>query len=169
MFAIYQVINRVNGKSYIGFTIKSPEQRWGRHRYLALCGSMTYFHCAIRKYGAPMFVLEKLEEGWDPKIGKNVREPYWISVLKPEYNHTAGGEGTLGYRHTDSWKQDKSNMMIGKQIALGAKYTRPVKEKYEISVRMRGNQNPKGIKRSEKWCKRQSIRMLGNQYGKKEM
>jgi len=94
MFTIYQITNRLNGKSYIGFTSQSLELRWKRHQYISTKGSNGHLHRAIRKYGVENFHLEIIEEGWEPKIGKNIREPYWISVLKPEYNMTPGGDGT---------------------------------------------------------------------------
>lgn len=101
MFAIYQIINRINKKSYIGFTSQyPPNKRWKNHVQRAHRGATTHLHCAIRKMGEESFEFCILEEGWDPRIGKDVREPYWISVLKPEYNHTSGGEGTLGFCRT---------------------------------------------------------------------
>jgi hypothetical protein len=35
----------------------------------------------------------------------NVEEPRLIEELKPEYNATLGGEGTLGYKHTENTKK----------------------------------------------------------------
>lgn len=94
MYTIYQVLNKLNGESYVGFTTENPpENRWTNHQRRAKNGSLTHFHCAIRKYTPPTFNWNILEEGQDAKIGLKVREPYWISLLKPEYNKTAGGEG----------------------------------------------------------------------------
>jgi group I intron endonuclease len=157
MFAIYRAINSVNGKSYVGFTSKSSEKRWKVHRYLSLRGSKQHIHCALRKYGAENFKLEVLEEGWNPEIGKNIREPYWISALKPEYNMTDGGEGvTQGTKHTEEQNTLKSKRM---KIVCS-------KEEWKLaaSIRMLGRQNRKGTKQSDKWKKEHSEFMIGKRY-----
>jgi len=137
MFAIYKITNQINGKSYIGFTSVSKEERWKKHQSDAYRGSDFFFHRALRKYGILSFRMETLEEGWDPKIGKEIREPYWISVLKPEYNMTKGGEGTFGHTHSDE-------------------------ECLKISTRMIGNTHSLGIKRDVAWKMNQALRMIGN-------
>jgi len=143
MFAIYEVTNLVNKKSYVGFTNQNPyTKRWMQHKAQAKCGSKFHIHCAIRKYGPENFTWKIIEEGWCPKIGKDIREPYWISVLKPEYNHTDGGEGQLGSKHA-----------LGNKYALGARYTRSELDRSAISHRMKGNKNGKGclgLKHSDK-------------------
>lgn len=110
MFLIYQVINQLNGKRYVGITTqKSLSTRRSSH----LCESLKrksqlHFHRAIRRYGVENFQWSVLEEGTDTKIGRDVREPYWISVLKPEYNMTCGGGGTSGWKPTAEWRRKKS-------------------------------------------------------------
>jgi len=134
MFTIYKISNNLNGKSYIGFTSQDPpRKRWMEHQYQAKCGSKFHIHCAIRKYGIENFQWSILEEGLDPEIGKNIREPHWISALKPKYNHTDGGEGYLGGKGTPNNK-----------FALGARYKRSEEDKLKISRRMKGNQNGLG-------------------------
>jgi group I intron endonuclease len=58
---------------------------------------------AIRKYGEENFSFEILLEG-EEKFLLNVEEPRLIKELKPEYNSTLGGEGILGYKHTEETK-----------------------------------------------------------------
>lgn len=115
MFVVYRITNTINGKSYIGFTSGSLLSRWRSHCYVARKGGGFYFHHAIRKYGIVNFKPEILEEGWDPKIGKDIREPYWISVLCPEYNMTAGGEGILGRTHSTETRERMSRSNLGKK------------------------------------------------------
>jgi group I intron endonuclease len=137
MFVIYQIMNNVNGKSYIGFTTKTLSQRWKQHLRAAKDkGSNRVLLSAIRKYGDKSFSFCILEEGWNSEIGKSVREPYWISVLTPEYNMTAGGEGVVGYRHTPNQNHRKS-------------------------IRMRGNKY-RSRPYSEEEKKKQSIRLMGH-------
>jgi hypothetical protein len=134
-------------------------------------GSQCYLYCAIRKYGAGNFKLGVLEEGLDPEIGKNIREPYWISALKPEYNHTKGGEGTVGLQHTPEWCRDhsdymkklsstlewrsqKSKQMEGKQFAKGYHHTDEFKTRHSIatSIQMKGNTYALGLEHPKRTC-----------------
>jgi len=178
MFAIYQVTNQVNGKSYIGFTTKKPEERWKRHCMSSNQDSETHFHRSIRKHGANNFKFEILEEGWDPKIGLDTREPYWISVLKPEYNMTHGGDGVLGYSHgrvtrkkmgdaqkkrfEDSSERDKLTVRsMGKHYALGCKHPHDMNTKSKISIGMRGKKNAQGAKHSAEMNQEKSVRQKG--------
>ena len=108
MFSIYQITNTLNGHSYIGFTEKTVDERWNSHKQNARNGIDYYFYRAIRKYGHVAFCVTILEGGWDPKIGKDIREPYWISVLKPEYNMTHGGDGIVGLKHSNETKEKLS-------------------------------------------------------------
>jgi group I intron endonuclease len=117
MYHIYQVTNNINGKVYVGFTTKSPSVRWKEHQEKAFRGDNNHFSNAIRKYGSGNFTPNAIEEGLDQNFGKNFREPYWISLLKPEYNMTKGGEGCLGYHHTENHKLHMSKVQQGHTIS----------------------------------------------------
>lgn len=135
MFTVYQVIHTSTGKSYIGFTSQNPpSKRWEEHQAKACLGSKHHFHRALRKYGTKEFAWSILEQGWDARIGLEIREPYWISVLKPEYNETAGGEGTLGLKHPPRSKEYRKAQRLAK---LGTKNPKN-------SVKMIGNKNRAG-------------------------
>ena len=84
---IYLITNKINNNSYIGKTTQTTDLRWYRHRKAAEYGSNTHLHKAIRKYGVDSFVIEFLSEGLDDE------EVQLISLMCPEYNMTAGGEG----------------------------------------------------------------------------
>jgi len=113
MFTVYQVVHIPTGKSYIGFTSQNPPiKRWEEHQAKARLGSKHHFHRALRKDGLGNFVWTILEQGWDARLGLNIREPYWISVLKPEYNETAGGEGTIGLKHPPRSKEYKQAQSV---------------------------------------------------------
>ena len=94
---IYLVTNKINGKQYVGQTVYSIEDRWGRHLSAARNQEdNNYFHNAIRKYGEKSFEVSLLEEVENlANLGK--REQYYINLynafLSEEYyNLTPGGE-----------------------------------------------------------------------------
>jgi len=90
---IYQITNQVNGKTYIGKTTKTLEERFRGHLYEASYERVnTYLYKAIRKYGESNFTA-KVIENQVPETELNDRERYWIKKLNPEYNLTEGGEG----------------------------------------------------------------------------
>lgn len=84
------ITNNVNGHRYIGKTNGSEVARFNRHCKLSEDGH-TKFYRAIRKYGKESFSVSVLEMPENKDL--NEREIHWISVLKPEYNMTRGGDG----------------------------------------------------------------------------
>lgn len=95
MAHIYKITNTINGKSYIGQTIKPISARWYFHIYDAMNKvDDLYFHRAIRKYGAENFIVEEIEECRQDEL--NSREMYWIKyfdTFNNGYNLTLGGGG----------------------------------------------------------------------------
>ena len=92
---IYKVTNKVNGKVYIGKTIKSIEKRWKEHLEKSKINK-TKFYNAINKYNVENFILEKIEECDDLIL--NEREQYWIryyNSYENGYNSTGGGDGGI--------------------------------------------------------------------------
>lgn len=97
---VYKITNTVNGKVYIGKTIKfSFQERWVRHCAAARRGSHFHFHNAIRKYGADAFLVEVL---YRAKTSEELSkmETFFIVLHqshKPEngYNMTLGGDGLV--------------------------------------------------------------------------
>lgn len=45
MYTVYEHINKINGKKYIGITSQNPERRWGNNRNGYK--SSPYFYSAI--------------------------------------------------------------------------------------------------------------------------
>ena len=91
---IYEAYCLPTGLSYIGQTTNLAK-RMTKHLNRASGGSDTYFHNAIRKYGADAFVWSFLVNGI-PLSQLNTQEVFWIrfrnTYLGPGYNMTAGGE-----------------------------------------------------------------------------
>lgn len=128
MYTIYKITNQTNKKFYVGFTSRPLQKRWREHLSLSRRGSRQHLHRAMRKNAPSVFDLCVLEEGKNLDFGKNFREPYWISVLEPEYNMTNGGDGLLGYKSSPSQKHKRSMLSMGEQNSFyGKKHTRETK------------------------------------------
>ena len=97
MAYIYQIINMINGKSYIGKTEYSIENRWKEHSraYKYEQNQSRALYRAMNKYGIENFNFEILEECEKSKLSE--REIYYISLYNTYsegYNETSGGAGT---------------------------------------------------------------------------
>ena len=97
MTGIYKILNRVNGKVYVGQSVNIIE-RWKQHGYKAFNqNELAYnsaIHAAFRKYGLENFELKVLEECLVSELDE--RERYWIQeldCLTPKgYNILVGGQ-----------------------------------------------------------------------------
>lgn len=131
MAFIYKITNTLNEKFYIGFTgKKNPKLRFNEHLSTARTKKKNNQPIirAIRKYGEENFSFDILLEG-DDKFLLNVEEPRLIKELKPEYNITLGGEGTLGYKHTEKTKNIIKKLHTGKKESIDHKKWRGEKIK----------------------------------------
>ena len=97
---IYKITNLINGKVYIGKTIKTLEERFKKHSWGDKNGN--HFHMpikmAIKKYGKENFEISLIEECDEELL--NEREIFWIAKYdsfrsKSGYNCSAGGDGFL--------------------------------------------------------------------------
>jgi group I intron endonuclease len=96
---IYLILNRVNGKVYIGkWARNSLLQRWKMHLYTSKTGGGCAIGAAIRKYGEDAFSVYLLSSWASSKNDLSEQEKYFIARYRshnPEYgyNLTMGGEG----------------------------------------------------------------------------
>jgi len=92
---IYKIINKIYGKTYVGQTRNSLEERLYSHLKSTRYGSKLPIHCTIRKYGKENFLIETIEKRDNFEL--NEKEKYWIKKLNtlcPEgYNIRNGGRG----------------------------------------------------------------------------
>lgn len=97
---IYKITNMVNGKIYIGQTIRNIDVRWKEH----LKASDKFpIHMALRKYGHHSFKIEEVERCSDSDLDQ--REIFWISFFDSSnkdvgYNLTLGGAGGKKHDYT---------------------------------------------------------------------
>ena len=114
---IYKVLNKINGKEYIGQTVGSLKIRKRKHISAALRNPGTiYFHKAIRKYGIDNFKWEILTE-CDTIEELNRLEIHYIKLYNTfnnGYNLTLGGNGSVGCIQSEVTKRKLSLMNKGK-------------------------------------------------------
>src|ERR1700676_4000498 len=124
---IYKIINITNGKSYIGQTVRSVEQRFKEHFHPS--SGCVFLHKAIKEFGKDNFIVTTLETiNGDSKteiIEKlDVLEIELINknnTLYPNgYNGCLGGGNSADYL----WKQGMSPESIAKRAE---KHKKPIK------------------------------------------
>jgi len=102
-YTIYMHTCLVTGKSYVGYTKKTMEQRWDGHAYCAFnsqrakTGRLHAFQFAIRKHGPDAWVhtvLENRIKTLDKACKAEVRWIAELETLVPNgYNEIPGGHG----------------------------------------------------------------------------
>lgn len=103
MGCVYKAMNIVNGKWYIGKTVRNLKYRSKAHLYYADTGGGYAFHNALRKYGSENFKWEVLFASEDNSKLLEVEAEFikQFRTLSPNgYNLTEGGRGSVGYHHT---------------------------------------------------------------------
>lgn len=141
MGCIYMYTNKINGKSYIGQTIRPLKVRHWQH----LSQHETYFDRALAKYGKENFTLEVLEDGIYDLDELNKKEEYYISkydTFHSGYNLNRGGNNKTYFSEEDRNKiislLQNTNLSL-KEIGEKTGYTI-----YTISEINTGKTFPKG-------------------------
>jgi group I intron endonuclease len=90
---IYKITNTINGKIYIGQTIRPVQSRFNRHINDAMNNIIdTHFARAIRKYGPQSFVIETIDIATtQEELTK--KESWWIRYYNSDI---------FGYNETDA-------------------------------------------------------------------
>lgn len=139
---IYKVTNLTNGKIYVGKTIQQLSRRKTDHINCARLKKYNMvFHKAIDKYGKENFVWEIIESVLLPEMLSEL-EKYYIKkyncMVPNGYNLTAGGEGLLGFKHSEESKEKNRLSHVGKNCGeknsfYGKKHTIKTREKMSRS------------------------------------
>lgn len=132
---IYKITNKINGKIYIGQTIRPIQQRFNRHMNDAINNVIdTHFSRAIRKYGKDNFYIECIDKA---KNQENLtqKEQYWIQ----KYNST---NPLIGYNETDAINKCGGNTYKSKT----KEELNVIKKKIRQSQLGSNNNNAKAVK-----------------------
>ena len=100
---IYKIINKIDGKIYIGQTRQKLEDRFKQHKKIK--GNCRYLNSAFKKYGIDNFIFEMvcvcLDEELDEFEIKYITE--FNSIVPTGYNLRKGGNG--GKQHEETIKK----------------------------------------------------------------
>jgi len=130
---IYKIKNKVNGKIYIGQTIRNLNKRIGFHLIAkSLVGN------ALRKYALQCFDVSVIDFA-DTKAMLDEKEKEYIRLYNCKapngYNLTDGGDGitgAIGIKHSEEWNRKISNSLMGHS------FSEKTKEKWRINKRCVG-------------------------------
>ena len=123
IYSIYKVTNLVNNKSYIGFDSNWPNRKKAHISCSFNKKSKEYnysLHQAIRKYGSNNFDWSVIYQSSEGNHCLTHMEPYFIHDCNSflgngqGYNTTLGGDGCLGYKHSDEIKLKISKKLKNK-------------------------------------------------------
>ena len=161
---IYKATNRINGKMYVGQTIKLLNIRMSEHICHALLKKDNmYFHKAIRKYGKKNFIWEVVAEC---NLLKELNKAEIEMVKKYNtfangYNLTEGGEGKLGSNHTEETKRKISESNKGKNHHRYGKDNPSFGKTRSEETKKKISEAHKGKKHTEETKKKMSIAKKG--------
>lgn len=91
---VYDVINLVNGKRYVGVTAQPGKMR--QYQHIAGSPHESWLTKAIRKYGKENFCFRILKE-CETIIDAFALEERLVALWRPEYNQRPGGGGGLPF------------------------------------------------------------------------
>lgn len=119
---IYKARNLINGKEYVGKTVKGFESRKEKHLSSLNTDKKKHYplYNDMRKYGIENFEWEVLEVCTTEKE-LDLKEKYWIEKLGTfypnGYNLTKGGKGQCGFKHSEQSKLkiSKNSYWLGKE------------------------------------------------------
>lgn len=118
MYIVYQHINKINGKRYVGITGRTPEERWGKDG--SNYKTSPHFFSAIQKYGWNNFKHEILftELTKEEACLKETELIKQYNTINREfgYNSTTGGEY---FELSEDAKLKKSKAMMGNKNGFG--------------------------------------------------
>jgi len=141
---VYKVTNIVNKKVYIGQTILGLNRRRRLHENSKVGW---YFNKALAKYGKNNFRWKVLEHCYS-KEEMDEMEFHYIKQYNSfgigGYNLTLGGDGVIGFSHSEEHKNRISNLYKGKKFSaetllkmsdshLGHKHSKESKQKISNS------------------------------------
>ncbi len=121
MIFLYKIVNKVNGKVYVGQTVNLQKRWWGHCKVIRCDKPLMAISCAIRKYGKKSFKVEKLGFCLSQRaanIAERALIKYWRSKGLT-YNRSDGGQdkGKGGWKHSEETKHRMVKSHIGLKLS----------------------------------------------------
>jgi group I intron endonuclease len=119
---IYEIVNLVNGKRYIGSAVSFPN-RWNEHKRSLKKGNhhSISLQRAWKKYGGSSFAFREIVRC--QRLDLIRIEQIYLDDLRPEYNVCKTAGSTLGYKHSNEFKAAASRRSKGNTYAKGFKHS----------------------------------------------
>lgn len=156
---VYKITCKVNGKAYIGITVKSVEHRWRQHINTAnrLKTSRPFLN-AVKKYGAENFSVSTVYEATSAKEAGMVERALIAehnTFIPNGYNITTGAEFLSGRRHSKATRKLISENQKGRKHTEDAKRKIAEASKNRVTsdeTRKKRSVARKGMKLNAEWC-----------------
>lgn len=132
---IYKITNILNGNIYIGQTINFRKRKQKHIQHLKKGTHYnSHLQASFNKYGESVFQFEIITNASSKKELNDLEKKYIKEIpSKKCYNFTSGGEGTLGYKHTEKTKKKISEAWNSPN------------SKMKLPPRLYGVENPKSV------------------------
>ena len=161
---LYKITNKINGKVYIGRTSKSVSKRWYTHCQKADRNPRQAITNAICKYGKDAFVIEEIGFCLSPKssiIAEKILIVYWRKKCC-SYNRSCGGDGAIGFKHSNATKRKMSRSQKGRVITWGNKISKALKgHSVSDDARRKISLSQRGRKRSKEFIEKMRRALTG--------
>lgn len=118
---VYQLVNKVTNKRYIGFTIREPDIRKAEHLSPSQYKRKTKLYSAIKSYGVNNFIFEVIYCSMDEDhcLAMEAHFIKEFNSISHGYNLTAGGDRAL---MTEQVKAKISATKLGHKVSKETRY-----------------------------------------------
>ena len=154
---IYKATNLLNGKIYIGQTIRKLQERKNSHFYDSRLESNRVFPRAIKKYGKENFKWEIIDSS-SSKEELDFKEKYYIlyynSLVNVGYGYNVGEGGTFGYSIKGLSPIEKEKVNNKRKLSWRNKSKEEIKNIVELMLKTKIENNvliKENIKRKQTW------------------
>lgn len=165
---IYKITNRINGKVYIGQTIRPFDMRYSGGNIANTCN--THLQSSINKYGVENFSVVKIFDIAFSKVELDIKEDFYITLYNSSdrrfgYNKQSGGANGVPTKET---RKKQSEAHKGKGFGkdnpfFGKRHTEETLRK--ISEANKGRRSPmKGKHHTEEAKRSNSIKHSGENH-----
>jgi group I intron endonuclease len=153
---IYQILNIINNKFYIGSAIDFNRRLFNHNTKLNNnIHDNPKLQAAWNKYGADAFIFQIIEYCEKDKLLE--REQLWMDWLKPDYNILKIAGSSIGYKHTDEFRALRSWLYTGR------KQSRETIEKRAASMRgkQKSQEHRDKIKKAKQFISKETREKIG--------